>query len=485
MALTDFISKINYQKSCNRSNLLVKVISNDLQKGLSPDINVDEQFKHDLNLPIKFSEFLAECVTLLTEDNAEDPDFSSINNEFVIIIIYSGLCSTDCILLSDSIPMQAAILFFTLCSGRYADSFEIDDATFSSVLERLLEAIEDRVQAGMKITTSFISVWHQFLATSNKRFDVRRMSEVLALCIAKNTVEIVETFDSDDGTSSDIPKALFACLMTLMDKTSFEDTRNIVTFIGLNLARICTSEIINKNVQRFFQDVLHKFSNEKWYLSMLLLVLEEMKNKEACFYDIFMYLLLVKIICVLQIFIHIVNKLPSDRHEALLNMIINSYVLATTENEVKMYLIVLNVMIKFPYQDMPDERRQKLVRRILTETYYRTSAKNVAVRELVMDLFVNWSQMKDLYVRTHLQQMFRINNKVQNARLFEMLLQGVDISWKYPPYNITFIIFTCRMFMLNRSFITHYRMRVWTVYSRIYYNVSLYKSVLGVRNVVL
>lgn len=87
----------------------------------------------------------------------------------------------------------------------------------------------------------------------------------------------------------------------------------------------------------------------------------------------------------------------------MVNIILNNYVQAESEEDIKMYLSVLNLLIEYPYQDEPDDRRLKLVQRILTETYFRSSSKSYVLREIVMELFINWSQMKDLYVRQHLQ----------------------------------------------------------------------------------
>ncbi|GJQ68242.1 hypothetical protein Trydic_g10770 [Trypoxylus dichotomus] len=438
--LMEFLNKLSYQESKIKSKCFVKFVIDELKKGDNSEIDVDEQWKYDLNLPIDFTQYLIDCNRTLIHCSFETPNFSGINNEYLIAIIYCGLCSQDSLSESESTPMQAVSLLFTLFSGKYGDAFKIDDETFIAVLERALDAIHDRVTDGRKLTASFASSWNHFLATNKRSFDVSRMAEVLSLAIAKNTSGIIESFDFDDDTWNETSKSLFTCFITIIETRSYEDVRNIIMIISLKLIKNCGDEIVNRNIIRFFKNVLHKFCSEKWYLLILLMVLKEIKNKE--------------------IFINIINKLPPSRHEVMLNMIINSYVQAVSDDDIKMYLLVLNLIIKIPYQDVPDDRRQKVVRRILTETYFRSSTKCFAIRELVMDLFISWSQMKDLYVRRHLQQMFQTSNKVQSARLFEMLLQGVDISWKTPGYNVTFIIFTCRMFMLNRTFITQYRMRI-------------------------
>lgn len=279
--LLEFFTKLNYQESRIRSNCFIKLITDDLRKGEIPDIDVDEQWKYDLNLPIDFTQFLIDANNALVHCGPGKPDFSSINNEYLISVVYCGLCSKDSLSESESIPMQAVTLFFTLCSGKCIDTFKIEDTIFSSLLERALDAINDRVADGRKLTASFVSGWNHFLATNKRRFDVGKMAEVLSLAMAKNTSGIIESFNFDDDTWNETSKSLFTCFITIIETRSYEDIRNIVMLISLKLIKYCGDEIVNRNIIRFFKNVLHKFCSEKWYLLILLLVLKDIKNKEV------------------------------------------------------------------------------------------------------------------------------------------------------------------------------------------------------------
>lgn len=301
-ALAEFFCQINYQENRLTSDSFMKFIFADLQSGEMPYIDLTEICEYELALPMEFHRFLPRCNNILNAADIENPDFSCINLEYLTSLIYCGLCSEDTLEEFDSIPVQAANLFFTLCSAKYADAFIIEEIVFNMVLGKILQALEERALMDRKISTMFVQNWNNFLATNLKPYDIERMAEVLAVSLAANTTTLIDSFRlgtelnlyantnikceilEDDDTWSNTSKSIFICFKTIIEVAPSHDIKSVVSAISLKLLKHSNKEILCPNVIRFFKKVLHKFCNDKWYLLMLPMALKELKRKEvSCF----------------------------------------------------------------------------------------------------------------------------------------------------------------------------------------------------------
>lgn len=102
-------------------------------------------------------------------------------------------------------------------------------------------------------------------------------------------------------------------------------------------------------------------------------------------------------------FIDIINQLSIDKYEGMVNMLVSNYVLAISDEEIDMYLTTMNLIVTTPHPSKSDDSRERIIKRIFVETYFRSSHQSRAIKERVIELFINWCQMRDIIVRRQLQ----------------------------------------------------------------------------------